>query len=310
MGTMMLRAVLNLQASAGVGEKTQRRIIEAARFSKIPLDEIAGMGEADLAGALGLTAAAAAGVAAPKEGLDNLAEELERLGAGVLVTGEEGYPAILESRLGADAPPVFFYWGSPAILNSPSMGVSGARSIGERSGETVRELTAAAAADGIAVVSGYADGADTAGHLGALEGGGATVAVLPMGLLHFRVRSAYGGLFNAEDVLVLSQFPPRLAWQAHNAMSRNRIICALSRAVLLVEPGKSGGTMMTGRTAQKLNIPVFLAAPDGEPAGEGAGHFLQRGAKTISNSSGDAFKDLLNAARRTAEAPDEQGSFF
>jgi len=310
MGNTMLRAILNLHSSAGVGDKTQRRIIESARFNKIPLDEIAGMSEKDLVEALSLTPATAASVAASKDDLDGLAEGLERMGADVLVAGEEGYPAILETRLGSEAPPSFFCWGSPDILDSPSMGVSGARRIGEKSAETARQLASAASSQGTAVVSGYADGADTAAHLGALEGGGATVAVLPMGLLHFRVRSVYGGLFNAENVLVLSQFPPRLQWQAHNAMSRNRVIAALSRAMLLVEPGKSGGTMMTGRTAIKLNLPVFLAAPDGNPAGEGAGYFLQRNAKQIGGAAEDAFEEMIQAARQTGTPDSEQESLF
>ena len=60
-------------------------------------------------------------------------------------------------------------------------------------------------------------------HLAALDAGGSTIIALAEGLMHFHVKRAFGGAFDPERVLVLSQFPPRETWNVGSAMTRNAV---------------------------------------------------------------------------------------
>ena len=305
-----LLAVLNLQLSSGVGEKTFRHIIETARVEGIALDEIMAMSEDLLVQTFGLKPDLAEEIAAPKAQLDDLASQIAEFGAQALVFGQPPYPSALEQRLGAQAPPLLFAWGALDLLDQPTLGVSGARNASELSVQAVYDLAGEAARDGIVVVSGYAGGVDSAAHLGAVEAGGRTIAVLPLGILNFQSRASLRPHFSSDNSLVLSQFPPRLGWHAHNAMARNGAICALSNAILLVEPGKSGGTMDTGREALRHGMPLFLAAPGGTPMGDGAPYFLQRGARPVASPQTEEFRALVQACRANSTPRAEQGAFF
>jgi predicted Rossmann fold nucleotide-binding protein DprA/Smf involved in DNA uptake len=119
-------------------------------------------------------------------------------------------------------------------------------------------------------------------HSGALEVGGTTTIVLAEGILHFRLKEKdlpWLGDDPMSRILVISQFPPRVPWKAHNAMARNRTICALSDALVVIESGLQGGTFDAGNTALNLSVPLFCVeyAQPSESA-EGNQYFLKHGA--------------------------------
>jgi DNA processing protein len=86
-----------------------------------------------------------------------------------------------------------------------------------------------------------------------------------------------GELFTQENILVISQFEPDAHWATHFAMTRNKLVCALSRAVVVIVSGperavdgKMSGTFNAGVTALEMEIPVFVVAPsyfDDKPEG-------------------------------------------
>jgi DNA processing protein len=51
----------------------------------------------------------------------------------------------------------------------------------------------------------------------------------------------------------------------HNAMQRNKTICALSNAMILIEAKKKGGSIEAGRECLKMRIPIFAAIYEGMP---------------------------------------------
>ena len=70
-------------------------------------------------------------------------------------------------------------------------------------------------------------------------------------------------------MLVVSQFDPDTKWQAWNAMARNQVICALSKAVVVIESGpergtqgKMSGTFITAKIALDMNLPLFVLNPN------------------------------------------------
>jgi DNA protecting protein DprA len=172
-----------------------------------------------------------------------------------------------------------FAVGNLAILSRDAVSFCGSRKSSEFGIAITKNLATELASRGVNVVSGYAAGVDFTAHGSALESGGVTTIVLAEGILHFRPKREIAELITEENALVLSEFIPNTKWAAHYAMQRNRTICALSKAVVLIESGLNGGTFNAGETAQSLGVPLFVIDFEEPPeSAEGNRHFLARGA--------------------------------
>ncbi len=101
-----------------------------------------------------------------------------------------------------------------------------------------------------------------ASHEAALSGGGRTIIVLPEGIDHFRVKKSIASVWDWERILVISQFPRKAIWRADRAMERNKIIVALSQAVIVLEAREKGGTLNAGFAALGLKKPLFVVLYD------------------------------------------------
>src|SRR5215468_8003496 len=99
-----------------------------------------------------------------------------------LVGGGQGYPPLLAAI--HDPPPQLWLRGRARseVLARPSVAIVGARACSSYGRAVARSLARDLAAAGVVVVSGMARGVDGEAHRGALEGGGATVAVLGCGI--------------------------------------------------------------------------------------------------------------------------------
>ncbi len=198
------------------------------------------------------------------EGLTHLSEsggqaELEALqaqGIRILHWGNPGYPKRL-FRL-PDPPPVIFVRG-----RLPGLGlviaVVGRRDPGERGLRHARMLSEELSRAGVPILSGMALGIDTAAHQGALAPpNGQTIAVLGSGLERLSPKSNLPlALRIAARGALLSELPMGVWPRAATLMARNRIIAALSSALVVVEAGLTGGTMNTAKRGQRMETPVF-----------------------------------------------------
>jgi DNA processing protein len=208
-----------------------------------------------------------------------LAEELDRRQIRMLLPIDPEWPDELNDL---PAPPVYlFAWGSLDLLRGGGIGMCGSRTASDRGLEAARVCGREVARHDLHVVSGYARGVDTVTHLAALEHGAGTVIVLAEGILHFRVKRVFREVgLSSENVLVLSQFPPRQRWTAGAAMTRNGVICALGRALVVVEAGERGGTLNAGRQALGIGRPVF-ALQFGDDAPVGNRSLFDEGARCL-----------------------------
>jgi DNA processing protein len=192
------------------------------------------------------------------------------------------YPESIRLLLGSQAPPLLFLLGNEQLFMGPSVGFCGSRKASEKGLAVAAECAAEFARHKINVVSGYASGVDMKASYGALASGGTTTVVLAEGALHFRVKREIRDVWEDSKVLVLSQFLPSVPWSVHNAMERNRIICALSRAMLLIEARNRSGSMAAGRECLKMRIPLFAAVYEGSPeTAEGNREILAAGGKPL-----------------------------
>lgn len=190
-------------------------------------------------------------------------EQLKKQGISIIYPGHPNFPPqILEIA------PILFVKGDKKRLISDSVTTVGARDVSDKGIHITRNLAHELVDKGINIISGYAKGVDSEAHLGALEAGGTTTLVLSNGIKHLRQKSAFKKFNWDQDVLTVSQFDPDTTWQAWNAMARNQLVCALSKAVVVIESGperdaqgKMSGTFNTAKAALDLNLPLFVVNP-------------------------------------------------
>jgi DNA processing protein len=147
-----------------------------------------------------------------------------------------------------------------------------------------RELARTLARAGACVVSGLARGVDASAHLGALEVGGATIAVLGTGLDvvypkgHAALQSEIG-----EKGLLLSELAPTNA--AHGgSFPRRRIIAALASTTIVVEAGVKSGALITASHALEMGRTVAaVPGPIDVPQAQGSNELIRDGAVAITS---------------------------
>lgn len=142
---------------------------------------------------------------------------------------------------------------------------------------------------GLAVVSGGAEGCDSAAHEAALGVGGRTVVVLGSG--HDRPYPAQNrGLF-ARVVegggAVVSAYWPTTPPARHRFVARNAVIAGLSEAVVCVRARVRSGALGTARAAKALGRPVLAVPGDvGEGLSGGPHALLEDGAAALVSGRG------------------------
>src|SRR5579864_2423213 len=111
---------------------------------------------------------------------------------------------------------------------------------------------------GVTVTSGLAFGIDAASHVGALDAGGPTVAVLGTGLdrIYPSQHRPLAQLICSSGALV-SEFPPGTPLRPWNFPRRNRLISALAAGTLVVEAALKSGSLLTAGHARAQGRPVF-----------------------------------------------------
>jgi DNA processing protein len=97
-----------------------------------------------------------------------------------------------------------------------------------------------------------------------------------------RIKREFKNSFDAQRILVVSQFHPAQTWASYAAMARNHVIFGLGRALVVIEAGEKGGTLAAGREALKLGRPVFALSFDkGTPLGNRM--LIEAGARPVSS---------------------------
>lgn len=199
---------------------------------------------------------------------------------------EPGYPASLLD-LGEDAPKTLYCVGDPDVLSMPSLGIIGARKFTPYGSAIARRFSNWAAGRGVCVVSGAAVGCDQEAHRGALAADGTTVAVLGCGA-DVVYPSGSSELLDAvkDSGCIVSELPWGTRPARWTFVRRNRLIAALSDALLVVEAGLPSGTFSTAEMANDLSRPV-LAVPGSifAPECRGTNRLLHQGALIASEIS-------------------------
>ena len=185
-------------------------------------------------------------------------ERLRGLGLRFVARSERSFPPLL--RAIHDPPPGLFLRGGAdvALLARPAIAIVGARACSPYGRQVARRLGRELGAAGLVVVSGLARGVDGEAHRGALEGGGATVAVLGCGIDR-DYPAAHRDLARqvAGEGLLVSEYPPGVEPAPWRFPARNRIVAGLCEATVVVEARERSGALITADFALEEGREVF-----------------------------------------------------
>jgi DNA processing protein len=220
--------------------------------------------------------------------------ELERaagLGITIITREQQSYPELLRNI--ADPPILLYVRGKVELLHNGCLAVVGARAATVYGRQIARELSGRLCRRGFTVVSGLALGIDAAAHQGALEAGGATVAVLGCGLdvvYPAQHRDLYSDI--AGQGALVSEYPLGTLPEPFRFPARNRIISGLSLGVVVVEAARKSGSLITAGLALEQGREVFaIPGRIDSCKSEGTHRLLQEGAKLV-HSVDDIVEEL------------------
>ena len=179
----------------------------------------------------------------------------------------EHYPEALRNI--PDPPLVLYCRGNVRLLSERKFAIVGSRKtdadILARTEEISRGLSRC-----FAIVTGIAEGGDTAAVRGALESG-KIISVLAYGLDHVYPAVNRDLLKKiAKNGLLVSEYIPSRKSEPYLFPARNRIIAGLSEGVLVVSGGMKSGTRITAERAYDYGRDVF-AFPYGIGVNSGEG---------------------------------------
>jgi DNA processing protein len=214
--------------------------------------------------------------------------ELERIAAAgcrAVCVHSDRFPSALRDL---DTPPrVLFGRGDlAAITEHPAdrtVAIVGSRRATSYGRDVARTLASDLAGEGVLVISGLAFGIDACAHHGALDSGGATVAVLGCGP-DTAYPAAHRQLWRriSEEGAVISELPPGSTPWRWTFPARNRIVAGLAGITVVVEAAPRSGTMITARLAREAGREVgAVPGPVTSRASAGANGLLAEGATVI-----------------------------
>ena len=207
-----------------------------------------------------------------------------------------------------DEPDVIYGLGARGLVAEADPGrtvtIVGSRRSGSYGREVARELGFGAASAGLVVVSGMALGCDSAAHEGALDGKGATVAVLggPADSPYPRSKEPLYRRILASGGAVISEQPSGADVYPAMFPARNRIMAALAGFVVIVEGAHRSGTQHTVRQAARLGREVLaVPGPVNSSLSELPNELISEGAPIVRDAQ-DLLDHVLGPGRTHVRA--------
>lgn len=224
---------------------------------------------------------------------DREQELAEKAGATISTIFDDSYPSALRQL---EDPPITLYaWGNWAEIDSErSIAVVGSRMATHYGRLCSKNISHDLAENGVTIISGLARGIDTEAHIGAMDAGGRTIAVIGAGLnkLYPQENKKLAQRISDGNGAVVSEFPMELSPSRTTFPMRNRIVSGWSCATLVVEASVRSGALITARMASEQGRDVFcIPGPIDRHSSDGC-HTLIRDGATLVTGAEDILQDM------------------
>ena len=235
------------------------------------------------------------------------------------------YPEALKQI--PDPPAFLFVRGVLPQNTMNSIGIVGSRRSTPYGIAAATKLAKELVENDVIVVSGGADGIDSAAHWGAVRAGGCTIAVLGCGLDVDYPRNNRA-LF--EEIIkngaLITEYPPGAQPDSWRFPLRNRIISGITLGTLVIEaPIKSGALITAERAVEQGKVLMATPGNIDRPSSVGSNDLLRGGATPIletqdvlyavglisvpASSKHQGVMEMTDEAEETSEANGKKGGF-
>jgi DNA processing protein len=210
-----------------------------------------------------------------------------------------------------DSPVILYYRGTADLNTSKIIAVVGTRNNSEYGKLVCEKLIEQLAEQNILVVSGLAFGIDSIAHKAALKNNLQTVGVLAHGLDRIyppqnktlaRQMTEHGGL--------LTDFISNTNPDKQNFPKRNRIVAGMCDALIVMESGKKGGSLITAELGNSYNKDVFaLPGKITDSRSEGCNYLIKQNKASLITSAEDLI-EFMNWAPKEKNKQKKQRELF
>ncbi len=191
-------------------------------------------------------------------GIEKYIEYMRKNSIRLIKIYDEEYPKMLKQIY--DAPMYLYVKGDISILNENSIAIVGSRLCSKYGAMTAQKFAKQLSNSNINIVSGLAKGIDTYAHIGCLNSGGKTIAVLGNGLdtIYPKENIKIADKILENGGVIISEYVIGTKPERLNFPARNRIISGISSGVLVVEAGEKSGSLITVDFALEQGKEIFV----------------------------------------------------
>ncbi len=184
----------------------------------------------------------------------------------------------------SNPPPIFYIRGKLLDFDKYyCVGVVGTRKPSKESMDFIKDISYSLAKEGVIIISGLAFGIDSEAHTAAIQANGFTVGVsgVKAGQIYPRENEfLYSTMYKCGAVIC--EHSPTDTVEKSSFPIRNRIISALSHALIMAEAPSKSGALITAEKSLSLKKPVFVPLSTMK-SNEGGRILLQKGAYPLNS---------------------------
>ncbi|MDQ2720812.1 MAG: DNA-processing protein DprA [Bacteroidota bacterium] len=193
-----------------------------------------------------------------------------------------------------DSPTLLYYKGNADLNSSRIVAIVGTRNHNEYGKNICEKLIEELINENIIIVSGLAFGIDTIAHKTSIKNNLETVGVLAHGL--DRVYPSQNTSLAKQMILcggLLTEFKSDTTPNKQNFPARNRIVAGISDAIIIVESGLKGGSLITAELGNGYNKDVFaIPGRVNDTKSEGCNYLIKNNKAAMITCAGDLLENM------------------
>lgn len=219
-------------------------------------------------------------------------EFIKRYNIQALFLTDKDYPQRLLNCY--DSPPLLYYKGNADLNSSKIIAIVGTRSHNEYGKNVCEKFVEELINEGVIIISGLAFGIDTIAHKTSLKNNIKTVGVLAHGL--DRVYPSQNTSLAKQMIScggLLTEFKSDTVPGKQNFPGRNRIVAGISDAIIVIESGLKGGSLITAELGNGYNKDVFaIPGRVGDTKSEGCNYLIKNNKAALITCADDLLENM------------------
>lgn len=192
-----------------------------------------------------------------EEKLDEYIKIIKEKNISIITCIDKKYPVRLLNIY--DYPILLYVKGNTDILNNKGFAIVGCRQCTEYGAKIARRISNVLSRNNLIVISGMARGIDSYAHLGCIDNGKETIAVLGSGINVIypkENKNIYEEIIKNNGAII-SEYYLDMEPKKENFPMRNRIVSGMSEGVIVIEAKKKSGSLITANLALEQGKEVY-----------------------------------------------------